>query len=60
MSYEEFASRTFANHGNEVYLGNNQFLYTDPDAVDCEAVTSLLNAIRETIVSAEMKGKMKD
>ena len=52
LSYVEFGSRTFANHGKEVYLGNNQFLYTDPDAeVDCEALTSLLNAIKETLAS---------
>jgi serine/threonine protein kinase len=51
LSYDEFGSRTFANHGKEVYLGNNQFLYTDPDAeIDCEALTSLLNAIKETLV----------
>jgi len=52
LSYEEFGVRTFANHGKEVYLGNNQFLYTDPDAeIDCEALTSLLNAIKETWVN---------
>jgi hypothetical protein len=39
-----------------VYLGNNQFLYTDPDAeVDCEALAGLLNAIRQTLPDAQSK-----
>jgi len=43
-----------------VYLGNDQFLYLDPDyEVDCEAVTNLLNAIRDTILEGKMASEKK-
>jgi tRNA A-37 threonylcarbamoyl transferase component Bud32 len=53
LPYDEFAKRSFVNHGRDVYLGDNQYLCTDPDAdVDCEAVTNLLNAVREIMVNS--------
>jgi tRNA A-37 threonylcarbamoyl transferase component Bud32 len=48
IPYADFSKRVFTNHGREVFLGNEQFLYTDPDQeVDCEQVANLLNALRQ-------------
>ena len=56
IPYREFSERSLVNHGNEVYLGNDQFLYLDPDyEVDCEAVTNLLNAIRDIVLERTVK-----
>jgi len=49
LPYSEFARRTFVNQGRAVYLGEGEFVYTDPewDGVDCEDLAYLLNCVRE-------------
>src|SRR5439155_21978762 len=55
VPYREVSECTIVKHGNEVYLGNDQILYLDPDyEVDCEAVTNLLNASSDTSLEGEM------
>ena len=51
VPYAEFPQRTFVNHGNEVYLGNDQFIPFDPDEspVDGETLVSVLNAVKEVM-----------
>jgi tRNA A-37 threonylcarbamoyl transferase component Bud32 len=55
IAYAGFPERSFVNHGKAVYLGNDQFLYLDPDEspVDGETVANLLNALRETLVARQ-------
>jgi hypothetical protein len=45
--------RVFANHGKEVYLGNDQYLTNDPDESqwDSEYITNMLNALRDIITA---------
>jgi tRNA A-37 threonylcarbamoyl transferase component Bud32 len=55
IAYAEFPERTFVNHGKAVYLGQEQFLYVDPDecGVDGETLANLLNALRETVPAGQ-------
>jgi tRNA A-37 threonylcarbamoyl transferase component Bud32 len=54
VRYEEFPSRSFVNHGTQVYLGNDQFLCPEADWCEyypdgCETVAHLLNAVRQAL-----------
>jgi serine/threonine protein kinase len=45
LGYVELAGRRIINHGDVVYLGQDQFLCPDPEetGIDCEELVSLLN-----------------
>jgi len=53
IPYDEFPMRVFANHGKEIYLGNDQYLSNDPDESqwDGEYITNMLNALRDIITA---------
>jgi hypothetical protein len=51
VRYAEFASRTFVNHGTQVYLGKDQFLCPEADWCEnypdgCDKIIHLLNTVR--------------
>jgi serine/threonine protein kinase len=52
IPYGEFPERVFVNHGQQVYLGKEQFLCPEPAwneyyPVGCEDITNLLNVFRQ-------------
>jgi hypothetical protein len=51
LRYTELADRRVVNHGDVVYLGNDQFLCPNPDdsGIDCEALVSLLTRVRDAL-----------
>jgi len=51
IPYQEFAGRSFVNHGEEVYLDNDQFLCPNArhSGVDCEQLTALLHEVRQLL-----------
>jgi tRNA A-37 threonylcarbamoyl transferase component Bud32 len=53
LRYAELSGRRLVNHGDAIYLGNDQFLYPKPDdtGIDCEVVVSVLNKVREAMAN---------
>jgi tRNA A-37 threonylcarbamoyl transferase component Bud32 len=42
IPYEDLPQRSFVNHGQDVYLGKEQFLCPAPEVVECEHLAALL------------------
>jgi hypothetical protein len=59
LPYSEFPRCVFVNHGKELYLGNERYLYFDPDetSVNFEEVANLLHALREIV---QERGRRSD
>jgi hypothetical protein len=54
IPYTELQTRVFVNHGDSVYLGNDQFLHnSDSAVVECEQLMKLLNRIRDGVMAVE-------
>jgi hypothetical protein len=64
VRYEEFPSRTFVNHGTQVYLGKDQFLCPEADWCEnypegCDRIAHLLNAVRRREQQKQRKQRQK-
>jgi hypothetical protein len=65
VPYEEFASRSFVNHGTKVYLGKDDFLCPPAEWCEnypegCDKIAHLLSAVRRREKRKQRKKQKKE